>query len=81
MQNKALTLNYFSIICGIWFLFTGWLWTYLINLLIAYPVGLTGLWLWYKAKRLNPESKINKIALVILAGGFLLSVVSVFLYK
>ena len=79
--NKAIDFYIASIICGLWFLYFGTVWTYLINLIIGYPAGLTGLWLWNKAKKLNPESRLNKISLVILIAGLVVSIVALFLYK
>jgi hypothetical protein len=63
--SRAKYYNIFSIICGVWFLFTGWFWVYLINVFISFPVALIGIFLWYKGKQAGPRSKLNRAALII----------------
>ena len=70
-----------AILCGMWFLLTGWLWTYLANLVIAYPVGITGFFLWRKARALDPDNRKGQIAIAIHGLGLAISVVSFFLYR
>jgi hypothetical protein len=78
MEGKSTAKLYylFSIICGTWFLITGSVWVYLVNLIVSYPVGLIGIFLWWRGKKLNPGSRANKIALWLHIAGLGLSVIS-----
>lgn len=80
-EKKELIYNILSLICGIWFILTGWLWTYWINLLIAYPVFLIGAFLWKKAKEINQKNPLNKFAAIVLILGFFISIISLFFYR
>ncbi len=59
-----------ALICALWFLLNGWVWTYYACLVISYPVGLIGFWLWRKGKTKNLW---NVTAGLILAAGLALS--------
>jgi hypothetical protein len=65
MTNKARVYNIASIVCGTWFLFTSSVWVYLANLIISFPVGAAGIYLYYKGRQSDPASKLNRTALVI----------------
>jgi 4-hydroxybenzoate polyprenyltransferase len=80
-NKKARILYIISLACGIWFLAFGWAWTYLGNLIIAYPFGLIGFLLWLYAKKLDPEDRYNRICIRLLLTGLFLSIFSFFLYK
>jgi hypothetical protein len=67
------TYNIFSIICGVWFLLTGAFWTYFMNLIVAYPIGLLGIFLWYKARKVDASNRWNKVALIIHIAGLIIS--------
>jgi len=71
--DKVFLCNFLALVCGVWFLLTGWIWTYLSNLFLSYPVGLVGLFFWYQGKKINPTSLYNKIALIILIVGMVVS--------
>lgn len=75
MEGKSNAKLYylFSIICGTWFLCTSWFWLYYANLVISYPIGLIGLYLWSRGKKLNPGSRANSIALWIHVAGLVIS--------
>jgi len=79
--DRAFLFNSLSLLCGIWFLLTGWLWTYLANLFIAYPIAFIGILFWYIGRRKNPRSLLNKIALGILVAGFVVSIVAFCFFK
>jgi hypothetical protein len=70
-----------AIICGVWFLLTGWMWTFLFNLVIAYPIGICGLYMWMQARQLNPNDKKNSIAIGLLGLGLASSLAALLLYK
>lgn len=80
-EKKELLYNTLASICGVWFLLTGWIWTYGINLFISYPLFLIGAFLWKKGKEINKQNHLNKFAAVTLILGFIISVSSLFLYK
>ena len=70
-----------AIICGVWFLLTGWMWTFLFNLGISYPVGIYGFYMWMRARKLNPGDKRNSVAIALLGLGLAISVAALLLYK
>ena len=70
-----------AIVCGVWFLLTGWIWTFLFNIVFSYPVGLLGFFVWIKARKLNPGDKKNAVAIVLLALGLAVSLVALALFK
>lgn len=70
-----------AILCGVWFCLTGWLWTFLLNLVIAYPIGLLGFCMWLTAYQVNPNDKKNTVAIALLGLGLVSSLVALFLFK
>ena len=68
--------NVGSIICGIWFILTGSIWVYFGSLVISYPVALIGLLLWNKGRKIEPNNKLNKTALILHIIGLTLSMLS-----
>jgi len=80
-EAKATTYYVISLLCGVWFLLTGWMWTYLACLFIAYPVGLIGLVLWYQGRKTHPNSILSKISISFLIFGLIASIAAIFLYK
>jgi len=70
-----------AILCGVWFCLTGWLWTFLLNLVIAYPIGLLGFCMWLAAYQVNPNDKKNTVAIALLGLGLVSSLVALFLFK
>ena len=69
-----------SLVCGTWFLLSGWCWTYLACLVISYPVGLLGLWLWWLGKKQDPTSKLRRPALYLLGLGLAVSLGAMFVF-
>lgn len=72
---------YIALICSVMFLLTSWLWTYFINLIIAYPDALLALWFWNKGKQSDENKERYKLIPIILLTGLAVSAVSFFLYK
>jgi hypothetical protein len=79
-MEKDTRYNIISIICGTWFLFFGMIWTYWISLIIAYPVGLLGLYFWKKANAIQGNI-LNRVALSILITGLIASIGILFFYR
>lgn len=57
--------NILSLVFGTWFLLTSWMWVYYVNLFVSIPIGLAGLFFWYRARRLNGPTALNKAALAL----------------
>jgi hypothetical protein len=73
--------NLISIICGIFFLLTGWIWTYGMNLFTAYPFGIAGLIFWLKGRTPERKNSLNNTALTLLILGAAVSLSSLFFYR
>ncbi len=71
MQKATIgyVLTICSIICGIWFALTSWVWAYLANVFISFPVGIFGVLLWLGAKKINPDNKWNRLAIILHIAG------------
>lgn len=80
VEKQIFLYNLTALICAIWFLLAGWVWTYLVNLFIAYPIGLLGLYFWFKGKADEQKNTLNRVVLLILVSGILVSIVTFFLY-
>ena len=70
-----------AIICGVWFCLTSWIWAFLFNIVISYPIGLLGFCMWLQAYQVNPNDKKNTVAIVLLGLGLASSIVAVLLVK
>ncbi len=75
MPDKRTICNFFAVICGLWFLLSGWVWTYLVNLVFAFPFAIIGFILW-RAGRTSEQKLLNQIAGWLLLGGLILSLVA-----
>ena len=73
--DKPTVCNILAIICGLWFLFAGWVWVYLVNLVIVFPFAIIGFFLW-RAGRSAERKLLNRVAGWLLVGGLLVSLVS-----
>ena len=80
-ETKAFLFNLFALLCGIWFLLTGWIWVYFANMILAYPVAIVGLLLWYRARKIAPGSLFNRVTLAFFILGFTVSIAGLFIYK
>ena len=58
---KQCGLNIFAKICALWFIATGWMWVYYMNLVISFPVALVGLYCWYKVRNPVTPSPMSRI--------------------
>jgi hypothetical protein len=74
-NTSAKTYYNVAIVCGVWFAFTGGLWAYLANAFVSFPVALIGLYFWRKARRFDPENKLNRAVKIIYIIGAGISVV------
>jgi hypothetical protein len=79
-MEKKIVYPLLALACAIWFLLTGWLWAYLANLFIAYPVAVLGFYFWRKGKGVS-ENRLNKIAGWLLIVGLIVSVASLFVFR
>lgn len=79
MERQTLTkiFNLFSIVCGVWFACTSWLWAWFVNLFISLPVAIIGMIFWYFGKR-DGVDRLNRIALIVHALGLSIAIVSLF---
>ena len=80
-EKKELIYNISSLVCGIWFLLTGWFWLYAINIIISYPFFLIGIFFWKKGKEINKTNILNKFAAILLILGFISSMIALYLFK
>lgn len=76
MATKPSARAILSIICGVWFLLTSWFWTFLINMIISFPVGIVGIVLWYYARKSDPSSKLAKASLYLHVAGLASSILT-----
>jgi hypothetical protein len=72
--SSSKLINIAAICCAVWFILTGWIWIYYINLLISFPVAIIGLWLWFRSKRKGTASVLTKVTIVLFAVGGILSI-------
>lgn len=62
---------YLGLLCAVWFALMGFVWTYNAALVIAYPVGLLSLVLWWMIRR--EARKRTKAIPIVLGIGLTLS--------
>ena len=79
-MEKEKLYNILAILCGLWFGMVGVLWTYYMNLVLAYPVGILGFYFWYQASKIK-KGVLNRIALSILIAGLVCSLGALWLYQ
>lgn len=70
-----------ALLCGIWFVLTGWFWPYLANVFISFPFALLGLYCWRQGRRTAPASLLNRVAGGFLLAGAVLSLAALLLFK
>jgi hypothetical protein len=70
-------LNFLGIIFSIWFLLTGWIWTYNAALYISYPIGIIALLILIFSPLPWGKKTIKALLLI----GFILSITALMLYK
>jgi hypothetical protein len=70
--------NVAAIICGTWFLLTGWFWAYLAALIVAWPFGFLGFTFWMIGRN-DQKKTLNKIAGYLLLTGVAASIAAFFI--
>jgi len=70
-----------SILCGVWFILTGWIWSYAAALIISYPIAIIGFLLWLIAKNKDPMHRLQKVTITIYYIGFTISILSFILIR
>ncbi|MEZ5405405.1 MAG: hypothetical protein R3F23_04290 [Verrucomicrobiia bacterium] len=79
-QTNEKIINIFSILCGLWFVATSWVWYYGATIFYSYPVGILGISLWYLARKINRKSILNRIAFWLHIAGLTSSIISFCLF-
>ena len=72
-SQRALIYNLIALVCAIWFLLTSWIWAYLINLIISWPVAILGLIFWRLGKNHAPDSRVIRVTFWMFIAGFVIS--------
>lgn len=72
-SNILFTLGVLLALC---FALLGMLWAYYVALILAYPIGIVSLIIWFKVK--NDNRTRNKLIIGILIIGFILSMAMLF---
>ena len=75
-KSTGNTKTTLSILCGAWFLLTSWLWVYWINLIISFPMGIIGFYLWRAAHQNEPKHKGLKISILLHIFGLAIAIIS-----
>ena len=78
---KGYWYTYVALVCAVWFALTGWVWTYLFNIFFSYPFGALALLLYFFEKKKNPQNDLNKWTAVVLAVGWLASILAMLIIK
>lgn len=68
-----------SIICGIWFLLTGWIWSFLMAIFLSYPVAIIGLFFWGLGCKFT--EKLSKPILTLYITALTISLISLLIYR
>ena len=76
-ERQLMVYNVLALLCGVWFMLLGWVWTYYINLFFVFPFAIAGFFLWRLGRPHN--SFLNKIAGATLLAGFICSIASLIL--
>lgn len=63
------------VFCAACFLAFGWLWTYWISLIVAYPVGIAGYLYWKRSQQQLPPA-FNRVICILWIAGLMVSMVS-----
>jgi NADH:ubiquinone oxidoreductase subunit 6 (subunit J) len=68
-----------SLSLSLWFAGTGYIWTYGVAIIIAYPFGITSYLIWRYIKK--DGKKRNKIIPIVIIAGLLLSLIALWLTR
>ncbi len=78
--SKRLTIyNVLATICGAWFLLAGWVWVYLVNIILVFPFAILGFFLW-RAGRAVEHKLLNQIAGWLLVAGLVVTLGALVLF-
>lgn len=80
-KHLSITSHILSIMAGIWFLLTGWIWAYGAALVISYPIALIGIISWYFGNWLDKKNKRTQPILLLYAFGLGISICGLYLYR
>jgi len=80
-HKKIFRYNLIAIGCASIFFLTSWMWPYLMNLFVAYPIGLIGLFFWNKGKVPDQKNIMGTIAISLLAAGLFVSFAALLLFR
>ncbi len=80
-KKQAFGSNLLALFCAAWFLLTGWMWTFLMNVVISFPFAVLGFILWARGRKLAPDSLLNRWAFGLLIAGAVASVGALFMFK
>ncbi|MEY4931534.1 MAG: hypothetical protein RI909_2258 [Bacteroidota bacterium] len=73
IEKRYLIYNILALVCAIWFLLTGWMWFYYINIIVSIPFAIIGFFLWKRGR--GAEKKLlNKIVGWVLVTGLTVSI-------
>jgi hypothetical protein len=62
---------YIAMICAVWFVLTSWCWVYYANVFLSFPVGIIGLVVMYKGKKIADEKRFNFVGILLISGAAL----------
>ncbi|MDX1461925.1 MAG: hypothetical protein R3359_02625 [Marinirhabdus sp.] len=80
MKRKAMLLNIIGLICAIISIATAWWWPFYLNVWVALPALLLGVFVTFRARRLYPGNRFSQINLGLYGLAILSSVLALFLF-
>ncbi len=72
-EKRYLIYNILALVCAIWFMLTGWMWFYYINIILVFPFAIIGFFLWWQGRRAE-RKLLNKIVGWMLLAGLIISI-------
>ncbi|TCV12247.1 hypothetical protein EDC17_102414 [Sphingobacterium alimentarium] len=78
-EKTGLIFHIISIICGVWFLLTGWIWSFLLAAFISYPIAIIGMLFWGFGSKYS--DKLTTPILTLYFTALTISIISIFLYR
>jgi hypothetical protein len=78
-EKRYLIYNILALVCAIWFLLTGWMWFYYMNVILSFPFAMVGFFLWRQGRRTEKKLLSKIVGWMLLAGltitiGYLITV-------
>lgn len=71
-EKRLLIYNIIALLCAIWFVLTGWMWFYYMNIILSFPFAILGFFLWKKGREAEKKT-LNKITGWLLMAGVIIS--------